>query len=595
MKNYIIYTVVLLVGLILGWLIFGNSSTKNDEGNTSSETKGEEIWTCSMHPQIRLPEPGDCPICGMDLIPLEANANSNPLVFEMSEDAMKIANIQTTVVGGSSEGQSGLSLSGKIKVDETNSASIVSHLPGRIEKLFISYTGEKVGKGQKIASIYSPKLITAQKELLEAFKVKDINPKLYEATVNKLKYWKITDEQIQTIISSEKILESFNIYADFSGVVLSKKVSVGDYLNEGEVLFAVQNLNELWALFDVYETDLPNVKIGDVINFTTPAIPNKVFTSTISFVDPLVNANTRTSVVRVAVNNSSNLLKPEMFLEGTVDIASSGNDVVMVPKSAVLWTGERSVVYVKMPDLTIPSFEFREVTIGEAIGTNYAILDGVEIGEEVVTNGAFVIDASAQLNNQSSMMNRAMLGDKSTNSGMLPDYTEVAPLEFKNQLNYVFQQYIALKDALIATDLDKAKKELEQLEKVVGNVQMKLVKGDAHIYWMEKLENLTTTIKDMKTSESIKSFRKVFLNLSAEIIDVVKVFGVTNQTYYVQFCPMAFDEGGFWLSTDSNVLNPYFGDKMLKCGSMELTIDKNYKNKKIEAVVSNNPIKGHNH
>jgi Cu(I)/Ag(I) efflux system membrane fusion protein len=457
MKNYIIYTVVLLVGLILGWLIFGNSSTKNDEGNTSSETKGEEIWTCSMHPQIRLPEPGDCPICGMDLIPLEANANSNPLVFEMSEDAMKIANIQTTVVGGSSEGQSGLSLSGKIKVDETNSASIVSHLPGRIEKLFISYTGEKVGKGQKIASIYSPKLITAQKELLEAFKVKDINPKLYEATVNKLKYWKITDEQIQTIISSEKILESFNIYADFSGVVLSKKVSVGDYLNEGEVLFAVQNLNELWALFDVYETDLPNVKIGDVINFTTPAIPNKVFTSTISFVDPLVNANTRTSVVRVSVNNSSNLLKPEMFLEGTVDIASSGNDVVMVPKSAVLWTGERSVVYVKMPDLTIPSFEFREVTIGEAIGTNYAILDGVEIGEEVVTNGAFVIDASAQLNNQSSMMNRAKLGDKSTNSGMLPDYTEVAPLEFKNQLNYVFQQYIALKDALIATDLDKAK------------------------------------------------------------------------------------------------------------------------------------------
>ena len=261
MKKYIIYIGILVLGLMLGWLIFGNIGKSAVENSTESQKAIEdEIWTCSMHPQIRQPEPGDCPICGMDLIPLEANNNSNPLVFEMTKDAVKISNIQTSIIGSGKLSKSTLKLSGKIKADETNSASIVSHLSGRIEKLYISFTGEKVSKGQKIASIYSPKLITAQKELLEANKVKDANPKLYEATVNKLKFWKITDEQIESIIISKEIIESFNIYAGFSGVVLNKKVSVGDYLKEGDILFDIQNLNQLWAIFDVYETD-----VGDMI------------------------------------------------------------------------------------------------------------------------------------------------------------------------------------------------------------------------------------------------------------------------------------------------------------------------------------------
>ncbi len=313
-----------------------------------------------MHPQIRQPEPGDCPICGMDLIPLDANNNSNPLVFEMTDDAVKIANIQTTLVGSGSVDAKGLKLSGKIKADETNSASIVSHISGRIEKLFVSYTGEKVNKGQKIASIYSPKLITAQKELLEANKVKDANPKLYEAAVNKLKFWKITEEQIESIITSKEVIESFNIYAGFSGVVLNKKVSVGDYLNEGEVLFDIKNLNQLWAIFDIYETDLSSIELGNEINFTTPAISNKTFTSSIVFIDPVINPTTRTATIRTTINNQNQLLKPEMFLEGIITNNSKTSDVVLVPKSAVLWTGERSVVYVKLPDLEMPSFEFRK-------------------------------------------------------------------------------------------------------------------------------------------------------------------------------------------------------------------------------------------
>ena len=306
MKKYLINIGLIIIGLLLGWLLFGGDEPKLEE---ASIEQSDQIWTCSMHPQIRQPEPGNCPICGMDLIPMETNMNANPLVFEMTEDAIKIANIQTTIVGADKIKSKGLKLSGKIQADETSSASIVTHISGRIEKLFISYTGENVSKGQKIATIYSPKLITAQKELIEAYKVKESSPKLYEATINKLKFWKLTDEQIQSIVSSETLLESFDIYSDFSGVVLNKKISVGDYLNVGEVLFDIQNLNQLWAVFDVYESDLENVKVGTKISFTTSGIANKTFNGTITFIDPVINPDTRTANIRATINNIKTTIK----------------------------------------------------------------------------------------------------------------------------------------------------------------------------------------------------------------------------------------------------------------------------------------------
>ena len=580
MKKYSIYIAILLVGLTLGWLISRNQTkikeTSSDQNHTTDKS---EIWTCSMHPQIRLPEPGDCPICGMDLIPLETNNNSNPLVFEMTADAIKIANIQTTLIGKSTTTSMGLKLSGKIKADETNSASIVSHISGRIEKLFISYTGEKVSKGQKIASIYSPKLITAQKELLEAYKVKDTNPKLYAAIVNKLKFWKLTDEQIQTIVISEEIIESFNIYAGFSGVVLNKKISVGDYLTKGEVLFDIQNLNQLWAVFDMYESDLRSIKVGSKINFTTPSIPNKTFISIINFVDPVINPTTRTVTIRTTVNNQKKLLKPEMFLEGTLNSENKSNESIIVPKSAVLWTGERSVVYVKLPNLEMPSFEFREVTLGESIGTNYIVLNGLKNKDEVVTNGAFVIDASAQLNNQSSMMNRNLLTHTIENtSENLPDFTSTTPLEFKRQLKRILENYITIKNNLINSNVNKASKNAKLLVESLNKVDMRLLKGNSHDYWMNQIKSIMKNTNGIIEAKSISKQRDLFSQLSNSIISSTKSFGIEEDTFYIQFCPMAGkNEGAFWLSKEATIKNPYFGDQMLTCGSTKETINKSYK------------------
>lgn len=409
MKKYTIYLALVVVGILVGWLIFGGSTsdpTKKHEHAT--EEKAEQIWTCSMHPQIRRNEPGDCPICGMTLIPAKAEKKESLHEFAMTEEAVKLANVQTTTIGSASQKEGNLLLSGKIQSDETMSSSIVAHISGRVERLFITFTGQKISKGQKVASLYSPQLISAQKELLEANKIKNTNPKLYEAAENKLKNWKISDAQIQSILESEKIIENFNIYAEYSGVVVKKNISVGDYVKAGEELFEIQGLNKVWAVFDAYESDLTQIEKGDKINFKTSTYPDKTFAATINFIDPFINPSTRTVAIRASVSNLGELLKPDMFIEGSMGGMTESSEVLYVPKTAVLWTGERSVVYLKVPNDKAPTFEYREIQIEETGGSIYKVISGLKGGDVVVTNGAFVIDAAAQLNNQSSMMNKKL-------------------------------------------------------------------------------------------------------------------------------------------------------------------------------------------
>jgi Cu(I)/Ag(I) efflux system membrane fusion protein len=570
MKKYLIYTSFLLSGLLLGWIIFNNFSNNEAETDHKQSESEEQIWTCSMHPQIRQPEPGDCPICGMDLIPFEENSNENPLVFSMSDEAVKISNIQTTKIGETGSSENGIALSGKIKPDETASSSVVTHVSGRIEKLYVSYTGQLIAKGQKVAEIYSPQLISAQKELIEANKVKSSNPSLYQAAYNKLKNWKLNDNQIESILKSKSIIETFSIYAQFSGVIKTKNVSIGDYLKEGEVLFDLQSLSKVWAVFDVYETDIANVKIGDPIEFTTTSYPDEKFTAKVNFIDPLINPSTRTISVRANIQNNNSKLKPDMFINGWIKDSPNQKATLLVPKSAVLWTGKRSVVYLKLPNQTAPSFEYRNIEIGEAIGDSYKVIAGLETGDEVVTNGAFVIDASAQLNNQSSMMNQNLVNSKDNSpASEIPDYVDQTDEKFKVQLNELLSSYYNLKDAFVNDNADLANSEAKNLLKSLDKVEMKLLKGDAHMYWMTQKNNIQLSGEKIANSNDINEQRNQLISISNAMINSVKAFGVTNVSYE-QYCPMADDNNGaYWLSESNKVLNPYFGSSMLNCGEIK--------------------------
>ena len=284
--------------------------------------------------------------------------------------------------------------------------TIPAHIPGRIEELNVNFTGETVRKGQILANIYSPELINAQQDLLEALKMKDIQPAILEAARERLRQWKLTAGQISAIEKSGEITTKFPILSATSGIVMSRRINVGDYISRGTILFEIADLSKLWVLFDAYEQDLPFIRNGDKITYTLQAMPGKTFTGKVSFVDPFVDRASRVAKVRVEIPNTTGLLKPEMFASGLIEarLDQYRNNLV-IPRSAVLWTGKRSLVYVKIPDEEMPAFKMREVTLGPVLGNSYVIIDGLTDGEEIVTQGTFSVDAAAQLEGKPSMMN----------------------------------------------------------------------------------------------------------------------------------------------------------------------------------------------
>jgi len=595
-KNILYIGVALVIGLLAGWLLFGNSPSSDinttAEAHNHSEETTNQMWTCSMHPQIMQPEPGDCPICGMDLIPAESGADGlNANEIKMTDNAMALANIQTSLVGKGQMGNNSLKLSGKIKANEESNAVQVTYFGGRIEKLYVNSTGERVGAGQRLATIYSPELVAAQQELLTTAALKESQPALYKAVRNKLKLWKLSEKQINAIETAGKVQENFPVFATVSGTVTMKMVEEGDYLKQGQPLYKIANLNTVWAEFDAYENQIASLKEGQTIKVTTNAYRNEVFDAKVSFIDPLLNSATRTVVVRAVLQNKKDLFKPGMFVEGIIEgTQTSTENTVSVPSTAVMWTGERSVVYVKTnPNEAI--FEMREVLLGNATGDSYTILEGLKNGDEVVTNGTFTVDAAAQLQGKKSMMNASggktmtghegHLGMQEDSSGENVDKTNHSQMKeriavsnkFQNQLKQVFDDYILLKDALVNDDAKGAQQAGKQINQSLKKVDMKLLSDEeAHNHWMTIQKELKTSANAIENSSDIVTQRGHFKHLSAHMISSVQLFGV-NENVYIQFCPMADDnKGAYWISLEKEVRNPYYGEAMLTCGEVKATL-----------------------
>ena len=590
MKKYAIYIGILVVGLLLGWIIFGNSSNKETEHNHNEVAEANQMWTCSMHPQIMRPEPGDCPICGMDLIPAESGADGLLAdQFKLTENAMALANVQTSIVGNGKVNGNAIKLSGKIVENEESNSVQVSYFSGRIERLNVSFTGEEIRKGQLLATIYSPELYAAQQELITAASLKESQPALYKAVRNKLKLWKLSENQINKIETSGKVLENFPVYATVSGTVSEKLVEQGDYIKQGQPLLKIAKLNTVWANFDVYENQIDLFKKGQEVSIITNAYPDKEFKGKVSFIDPVLDTRTRTVKLRVVLNNAKDEFKPGMFVEGKIEgVSSSKEQVLSVPSTAILWTGERSVVYIKTsPDE--PVFEMQEVKLGNTIGENYEVLSGLENGDEIVTNGTFTIDAAAQLQGKKSMMNKkggkvmtgheGHLGMQETTSSSDSNHSEMnerikVSVDFQNQLKTVFNNYLGVKDALVKDDSKKVADDAKKLLNKLNLIDMKLLKdNNAHNHWMKLEKELKSSTKSIVEASDIKEQRNHFKHLSSHLGSAIQLFGV-NEKVYNQFCPMADNnKGAYWLSKEEKVSNPYFGDAMLTCGEVKQVIE----------------------
>jgi len=465
--------VLAVIAFLVGYFFRSLSqqpATGVEQGLSSHPASSQEQawWTCSMHPQIRQPKPGKCPICFMDLVRASSSGGDigeRQILF--SEEAIKLMEIETTAAERKFV-TAEVRMVGKIDCDETRVKHITAWVPGRIDRLYVDFTGTRVNKGDHMVYLYSPELLSAQAELLQAVKavenLKAGSSELIgrsilatlEAAREKLRLLGLTTDQIEQIEKTGKPVDHLTIYAPIGGVVIEKHRTEGTYVNTGTEIYMIADLTHLWVKLDAYESDMMWIRYGQEVEFTTEAYPGEVFKGRLSFIDPVLNAKTRTVKLRVNVENRDGKLKPEMFVRavvrskiaqgglvmdpemagkwicpmhpavvktesstcdicgmdlvtteslGYVEANASKEAPLVIPASAPLVTGTRAVVYVQLPDSEKPTYEGREVVLGPRAGDYYIVKSGLAEGETVVTNGGFKIDSAMQIQAKPSMMN----------------------------------------------------------------------------------------------------------------------------------------------------------------------------------------------
>lgn len=556
-----IYAAVLLVGLFAGRLIWGGSDPHAGHDHAVNED-GEIIWTCSMHPQIREDGPGKCPLCGMDLTPMSASggAGADPGVIRLSANELNLAGVRTTRVGGASA-EGSILLNGRISPDERLRAVLTAHIGGRIENLMVDFTGSRVYAGQVLAEIYSPELLNAQQELRQMYPFRDQQPTLYKATRDKIALWKFSDEEIDAMATSPQVKAVVPIRAERNGIVTEMRVRKGMYVMQGEMLMEIDDLSTVWVILDAYEQDLSRIRVGQAVEITADALPGETFSASVRFIDPKLNPETRTVAVRAELSNPGNRLKPDMLVRARLKQGSSRNETLTIPASAVLWTGTRSVVYVKEPGDNHDGSGFRmvDVTLGARTGGDYEVKKGLNSGDEVVVHAAFTIDSAAQLMGMESMMSQRIQRAEE----------DVA---LQRAIVQAVKPYLELKDALVASDdvsaATKAREVASTWERLSVNPQV----DEERDMWNSMKAAVLSGARSTAGSTDLEKRRADFETLSNALIALIDRYGVTGTTLYKQFCPMAFDDkGSYWISDERQIRNPYFGSMMLSCGEVRGT------------------------
>ncbi|WP_031484265.1 efflux RND transporter periplasmic adaptor subunit [Maridesulfovibrio frigidus] len=482
----------------------------SDHGLEAEVTaEGEVVWTCSMHPQIQLPSPGKCPLCFMDLIPLEKGGDSGDEAISLrqislTKQARRLANIVVSPVVKRKVSVE-TRMVGKVDYDETRMGTITAWAGGRIDKLYIDYTGSSVRKGQAMASIYSPELLTAQAELIQAVKaaealkdsslqiVKNTAKRTEQATREKLRLLGLSKAQIANTVKNGKASDHITIYSPMSGIVIKKDVVEGVYVKTGMPIYTIADLSRVWVILEVYESDLPWIKMGMRVGFTTEAYPGKDFEGKVVYIDPVVNEKTRTIRIRLEVPNKKMKLKPGMFVRAVnlAEVAKKGDAgaQLVIPASAPLITGKRAVVYIAVPNKS-GVYEGREIVLGPRAGDYYIVKYGLAEGEQVVTNGNFKIDSAVQIIAKPSMMNQESGIKAIDHSQMQTAGTEATPKSslppiFVSKVVHLKNSFDRLQEVAKSGNVSESRELYAEFFKSIEAINSSGLKGDVSLAWKE--------------------------------------------------------------------------------------------------------------
>ncbi len=602
---------------------------RHSQTSTEAEKSDVKFWTCSMHPNVQRQESGSCPICFMDLIPVSASSinDAHPRRLELSPEAAGLADIRTTKVQRRFVTHQ-IDLDGKVAYDETKLSYITAWVPGRIDRMFIDYTGVSVRSGDHLVSLFSAALVEDQKSLLQMWKALKSKPndefyiRNLKSAEDRLRLQGLLPEQIEQIKLQETPSEHVTIYSPSTGVVIEKHANEGMYVEQGTRLYTIADLNLVWVFMDAYESDVAWLKYGQEVEFSTESFPGEIFNGRIAFIDRILNETTRTFRVRVNVGNEDGRLKPGMFVRAQVHSQLAGGGQVIdesmagkwvsphhpeiirdepglcpicgiallpaeemgfvletpslqpplvIPATAPLLTGKRAVVYVQVASEKQPTFEGRDVLLGKRAGDHYIVLHGLEEGESVVTSGNFKIDSSLQILGKPSMMNPEV-GIPAAGQTLKRGDSVREPLavsaHFRTSLNPLYAGYLTASDALAKDDLGQARVGLQQVIDALSKIKLEQLDAEARSHWTPLADAVAFNTHDALQAKDRIQTRNKFHQVSNTMVEILYLFGHALDSSLHQFhCPMAMNnQGGQWLQRTPSTLNPYFGAAMLECG-----------------------------
>ena len=650
---------LILVGVVVGLIIASILPRRSTKGgdphvghNMSGNSQEQKIryWTCSMHPQIKLSKEGLCPICAMDLIPVYEDGaedeGGSKVSLKLNEVGQKLAEVETAEVKYQ-EVSNEVRLVGKVDYDETRLSYISAWVPGRIDRLFVDFTGTKVRKGDHLIKLYSPELLATQEEYLQAIKnleetknsqlsvIRDTAKTTLESAKEKLRLYGIKEEQVDAIVKRGTSDEHMTIYSPVKGTIIHKNGFEGMYVKTGDKIYTIADLSKVWLFLEAYESDIQWLHYGQDVEVVTESYPGEVFRGKIAFVDPFVNEKTRTIKLRVNVDNKGEKLKPGMFVrakinavlgeggkvyaedlagkwicpmhpdiikdkQGPCDICEMDliktsefgfsdkptiqRQVLIIPKTAPLITGKRAVVYVEN--------ETNKSSIKRYEGREVVL--GPRAGENyVVLSGVkegerVVTKGNFKIDSALQIQAKPSMmnpaGYYTETDNVLTQGARVAN-ENAGVLRAALPYYLATSKSLSEDNLHVAAGNLEKFKDEID----KVIAINSFEGKTEGLAGKINLLKEKldRIDHKLDSLRIQFGEAS---IILKEIFGEyeykEDPNLYLSFCPMAFgNKGGYWLQDSKEIKNPYFGSKMLKCGEI-----KNEYGRKIK---ESKPMEGH--
>ncbi len=552
---------------------------ETQSGHThAAEAADKQLYQCSMHPNIVSDKPGNCPICGMELQPVrKADAAGIPGrgAVDLTDQQRQLVNIRTVAVKTSNVDRSVRAV-GVVTYDQSKVADLNSRVMGWVEKLFVDTPGAHVEAGQPLMELYSPDLYSAKQDFLLAWrnarKAKGARGEygatrasgadsVLESARKRLELFGITDEQINALETSGTAKPTMEIVAPFAGTVLQKEVVAGKMIQPTAMLYRIADLSRVWVEAEIYEYELPLVKVGQQAEVTLTAYPDRTFTGKVDFIYPYLQGQTRTAKIRVVLDNPDGVLKPDMY--ANVELKADLGRELVIPASALFDTGKRQYVFVQQEKgLFVP----KEIQLGPKVGDDFVVRKGLATGEKVVVNGNFLLDSESQLKAAASGSSEA---DNKTDAAQ----TEAAPLPKAAApvatavIDAYKRMYEPLTRDSTAGVFEAAADFKKQLDRLKDPALAPPQRAEDFAKQLNIIERCATAFR---AGEDLTEARKQFGELSSALVDLFKAYPPPLAAPLTVFhCPMWKQSRADWMQADATAKNPFMGTAMTSCGEAQ--------------------------